>query len=506
MSLWQFITWKSWTIFLATTMVLGLGIAVCIDVYIPYEKRKAVRQDMFWTLNAVIERHEKGELYLEDFAVACFWGIGDTWDEIYVGKNSPSLKGICSHEQLLQAKSSEECREINRDSRFALFDNVWSFFGKFLNNCEDIIGERTIKGKKLKFRFISHETLELTANNNSKDWQFFEIRADGGGENGVNYRLLIDSIEYNKSKPNQAFYAVKDLMDLLVVGIFIYVVVIIYALLGGLLRGVKKSSVAIIQITEKISNTEKLEMGEYPREYRALVQEINKRNMQYEAVSVRLVEEIGHLARVILHDRNDGSGGPAGDMYREDLIKSLKKAEDRLSAATRQMLQISRGEESQSQTPDPVGKVLHACKCMLKSEYKEVEVEVDYLQGAAELMPRNRWFGEIIKELARNAAKYSRGKNVDEVRKVRLKASRVKGGVKVTVENTGGSFPPEVEKRERLLDWGVRSESSEYRDVPGTGLGLATVQRWLTAGGGTIELGDSADLKGASVTIKIVAS
>jgi two-component system sensor histidine kinase PhoQ len=99
---------------------------------------------------------------------------------------------------------------------------------------------------------------------------------------------------------------------------------------------------------------------------------------------------------------------------------------------------------------------------------------------------------ELVGNTLDNAAKWARGR-------VRFTASREASTLLLRFEDDGPGFP---EDPERLLGRGVRADSR----VPGQGLGLASVAEILKAYEGQVELGRSAELGGAQVTLRIPAA
>ena len=98
---------------------------------------------------------------------------------------------------------------------------------------------------------------------------------------------------------------------------------------------------------------------------------------------------------------------------------------------------------------------------------------------------------ELLGNLLDNAAKWARTR-------VRLRAALDSTSLVLEVEDDGPGFPADAE---RLLGRGVRADSQ----TPGQGLGLAAVAEMVKVYEGTIELGRSAALSGARVSVTIPA-
>jgi len=97
---------------------------------------------------------------------------------------------------------------------------------------------------------------------------------------------------------------------------------------------------------------------------------------------------------------------------------------------------------------------------------------------------------EMLGNLVDNAAKYGAGR-------VFVTVGRTDRMVYITVEDDGPGIP--VEARASLFQRGARLDTSK----PGTGLGLAIVRDVAEIYGGSVELGESEDLGGLCVTLRL---
>src|SRR5690606_30235119 len=99
---------------------------------------------------------------------------------------------------------------------------------------------------------------------------------------------------------------------------------------------------------------------------------------------------------------------------------------------------------------------------------------------------------EILGNLVENAAKYGGGSVF-----VTIDAEPGSNRCVILVEDDGAGIP-EAE-RTRIFDRGARLDTSK----PGTGLGLAIVRDVAEIYGGSVELGESEDLGGLLVTLRL---
>ncbi|GAA3651336.1 sensor histidine kinase [Microbacterium marinilacus] len=102
--------------------------------------------------------------------------------------------------------------------------------------------------------------------------------------------------------------------------------------------------------------------------------------------------------------------------------------------------------------------------------------------GAARVCGSGRLLGQVLRNLCDNAARHAAGR-------VSIATREADGEVVITVEDDGAGIP-EAE-RERVFERFVRLDEARARDAGGSGLGLAIVQGIASAGGGTVEVGDS---------------
>lgn len=119
----------------------------------------------------------------------------------------------------------------------------------------------------------------------------------------------------------------------------------------------------------------------------------------------------------------------------------------------------------------------------------EVHVEQSDAQAEAEI----RYLHRILQNLAGNAVRYAKS------------IVRLSGGVRgnsawVRVEDDGPGIPEK--DRERIFEPFSRLDDSRTRASGGYGLGLSIVQRIAFWHGGSIEVSQSSDLKGASFTFR----
>jgi signal transduction histidine kinase len=99
---------------------------------------------------------------------------------------------------------------------------------------------------------------------------------------------------------------------------------------------------------------------------------------------------------------------------------------------------------------------------------------------------------EILGNLIENAAKYGGGSVF-----VTIDGDSDAPWCEIWIEDDGMGIP--AAERSRIFDRGARLDT----DKPGTGLGLAIVRDVVEIYGGTVELGESEDLGGLLVRLKL---
>ena len=102
--------------------------------------------------------------------------------------------------------------------------------------------------------------------------------------------------------------------------------------------------------------------------------------------------------------------------------------------------------------------------------------------AAARVHGDPRLLGQLLRNLADNAARHSRGR-------LAIGVTPADRHVFVTVEDDGAGVPPE--ERERIFERFVRLDEARSRDAGGSGLGLAIVRAIATAAGGSVTVDDS---------------
>jgi signal transduction histidine kinase len=101
---------------------------------------------------------------------------------------------------------------------------------------------------------------------------------------------------------------------------------------------------------------------------------------------------------------------------------------------------------------------------------------------AARVSGDPRLLGQLLRNLADNAARHTRGR-------IAIGVTPTDGHVFVTIEDDGHGVP--VEERERIFERFVRLDEARSRDGGGSGLGLAIAHGIAAAEGGTVGVDDS---------------
>lgn len=113
--------------------------------------------------------------------------------------------------------------------------------------------------------------------------------------------------------------------------------------------------------------------------------------------------------------------------------------------------------------------------------------------GAAQVTGDARLLGQLVRNLADNAARHARSR-------VAFGVSTVGERAVLTVEDDGVGVP--LEERERVFERFVRLDEARSRDAGGSGLGLPIVRAIAAASGGSVVV-DESPLGGARFTVTI---
>jgi signal transduction histidine kinase len=113
------------------------------------------------------------------------------------------------------------------------------------------------------------------------------------------------------------------------------------------------------------------------------------------------------------------------------------------------------------------------------------------------LVGDRRRIGQVLRNLIDNAIRHAH-------RTISIEAMSDNEDVLIVVSDDGPGIPGV--DRQRIFERFVRLDESRNREVGGTGLGLAVVRTIVEAHGGTATVGDSADLGGASVSVRLPTS
>jgi signal transduction histidine kinase len=113
-------------------------------------------------------------------------------------------------------------------------------------------------------------------------------------------------------------------------------------------------------------------------------------------------------------------------------------------------------------------------------ESSETEIRVEGLDEDLAVACSPGVLASILNNLVGNAFKYMGGRG-RAMRKLVLRATHLKGSVRVEVEDSGPGLPPGLE--EHIFEPYVRAPDNPH---PGLGLGLATVKRFVEAHGGRV--------------------
>ncbi len=264
------------------------------------------------------------------------------------------------------------------------------------------------------------------------------------------------------------------------------------ALLATLRWGLRPLRLVAGEVAAVESGDQERIRGAYPRELRALTDNLNALLTQEQARQRRLDHALGDLAHSLktplavmegVVAGAEGTDARGAHLLREQLARVRDIVEYQLQRA--RLGAIPAGKLAPSV---PVGLTLERLVASLGKVYRDKDVTVD-LEIEQDLMFRGAEADlmEMLGNLLDNAYKWCRSR-------VRVSAARRPEGLEIRVEDDGLGIG--ADQAEALLERGVRADEQ----APGHGIGLAVVREICVAYGGSLEIGPS-PLGGALVRL-----
>lgn len=153
----------------------------------------------------------------------------------------------------------------------------------------------------------------------------------------------------------------------------------------------------------------------------------------------------------------------------------------RLQGIVESLLLLARLDEGAGRHAEPVDLDDLALGEVRRLRAGGIEVDGSGIR-AARVDGDPRLLGQLLRNLADNAARHARGR-------IAIGVTPADRHVFVTIEDDGGGVP--ADERERIFERFVRLDEARSRDAGGSGLGLAIAQGITAAEGGTIVVDES---------------
>ena len=229
---------------------------------------------------------------------------------------------------------------------------------------------------------------------------------------------------------------------------------------------------------------------DFPREVDPLVHEINELLAHGEEQAEEARRHAGNLAHalktpltVITNAATAQAPDLADTVCRE--ATTMRRQVDHHLARARAI-----GRRASAQARARVWDSLEAVERAVSRLYPAVTVDIDGDKQAAVRVERQD-LDEMFGNLIENAAKYGGGR-------VFVTVTQATDAVEIAVEDDGTGIPDA--ERLAIFDRGARLDTT---GKPGTGLGLAIVRDVVEIYGGSVALGESEDLGGLLVTLRL---
>lgn len=235
-----------------------------------------------------------------------------------------------------------------------------------------------------------------------------------------------------------------------------------------------------------------------PLEVQPLVQELNGLLAHSEKQAEEARTHAGNLAHalktpltVVMNAATAKAPDLSDTVIREAAV--MRRQVDHHLARARAVGRRAVGQ-SRARVWDSVEAVLRAVTRL----YERTRFDLDGSKEAVVAVERQD-LDEMLGNLIENAAKYGGGSVFVTVCAKSIEGGEQPGWCEVWVEDDGMGIP--AEERTRIFDRGARLDTGK----PGTGLGLAIVRDVAEIYGGTVELGESEDLGGLLVKLRLPA-
>jgi signal transduction histidine kinase len=215
------------------------------------------------------------------------------------------------------------------------------------------------------------------------------------------------------------------------------------------------------------------------RELARHVERIEQANADLDAFAERIAHDVRNLlaplsaGAQLLRDRSDPE---VVDYVAGELERSARRADRQLCG----LLAFSRAGRAEDAASAPVDATCREALDDLRAEAQGAGAEIETRIDDLSVRMHPGLLHQVLSNLLGNAFKHVAGR---DVRRVRVAARAVDGSCELEVEDTGEGIPAAA--CERVFEPFYRVPGN---DRPGTGIGLATVDRIVAAHGGRIEL------------------
>ncbi len=316
----------------------------------------------------------------------------------------------------------------------------------------------------------------------------------------VRFRVLVLSKTFSEQKYTVLIAKPLLLLDLelhelltrLIVGIFttsIFIFMLSYYLAGRILQPPATINYKIKEIREN-SLDQRIPLGTSKDELYALSLSLNSMvdrlqhsfSRQKEFVS-NAAHELKSPLTILMLGQEEMLANNSSEPIHSELEKQFSTMR-RLSRLIRNLLDISRLEQDENCTREPVrvdvliDRVLEDYREILQAQNIVVETGVEACQFSGDLEKILR----LLINLIDNATKY----NTETNGRIKIIARTNKGKLKLTIANTSQEIPPA--DLQRLFEQFFRVEKSRSQSFGGSGLGLTIAKRIVELHGGSIEV------------------